>query len=206
MPSDWKNKLFFGDNLPILREHIANESVDLVYLDPPFNSNANYNVLFKEKSGEHSHAQITAFEDTWEWGADAEETYFETIQKGGRLSDFLQAFRVLLGPSDMMAYLVMMAPRLQELHRVLKPTGSIYLHCDPTASHYLKLLMDAVFDTINFRNEVARPSIRSLRPTARSTSGQPTTTSTRTGAAGNPATFLGQAVQPKVTQFMSLWA
>jgi site-specific DNA-methyltransferase (adenine-specific) len=154
MPSDWKNKLFFGDNLPILREHIANESVDLVYLDPPFNSNANYNVLFKEKSGEHSHAQITAFEDTWEWGADAEETYFETIQKGGRLSDFLQAFRVLLGPSDMMAYLVMMAPRLQELHRVLKPTGSIYLHCDPTASHYLKLLMDAVFDTINFRNEV----------------------------------------------------
>jgi len=82
MPSDWKNKLFFGDNLPILREHIANESVDLVYLDPPFNSNANYNVLFKEKSGEHSHAQITAFEDTWEWGADAEETYFRDDPKG----------------------------------------------------------------------------------------------------------------------------
>lgn len=151
---DWKNKLFFGDNLPILREHVAAESVDLVYLDPPFNSNANYNVLFKEKSGEHSHAQITAFEDTWEWGADAEETYFETIQKGGRLSDFLQAFRVLLGPSDMMAYLVMMAPRLQELHRVLKPTGSIYLHCDPTASHYLKLLMDAVFGGEHYLNEI----------------------------------------------------
>jgi DNA modification methylase len=151
---DWKNKLFFGDNLPILREHIAAESVDLVYLDPPFNSNANYNVLFKEKSGEHSHAQITAFEDTWAWGDEAEETYFETIQKGGRLSDFLQAFRVLLGPSDMMAYLVMMAPRLQELHRVLKPTGSVYLHCDPTASHYLKLLMDAIFDARSFRNEV----------------------------------------------------
>jgi len=151
---DWKNKLFFGDNLPILREHIAAESVDLVYLDPPFNSNANYNVLFKEKSGEHSHAQITAFEDTWEWGAEAEETYFETIQKGGRLSDFLQAFRVLLGPSDMMAYLVMMAPRLQELHRVLKPTGSIYLHCDPTASHYLKLLMDAVFGGEHYLNEI----------------------------------------------------
>ncbi len=150
----WKNQLYFGDNLPILREHIADESVDLVYLDPPFNSNANYNVLFKEKSGEHSHAQITAFEDTWEWGGEAEETYFETIQKGGRLSDFLQAFRVLLGPSDMMAYLVMMAPRLQQLHRVLKPTGSIYLHCDPTASHYLKLLMDAIFETWNFRNEI----------------------------------------------------
>lgn len=149
-----KNRLYFGDNLPILREHIADESVDLVYLDPPFNSNANYNVLFKEKSGEHSHAQITAFEDTWEWGAEAEETYFETIQKGGRLSDFLQAFRVLLGPSDMMAYLVMMAPRLHELHRVLKPTGSIYLHCDPTASHYLKLLMDAIFGGENYLNEI----------------------------------------------------
>jgi site-specific DNA-methyltransferase (adenine-specific) len=151
---EWNNKLFFGDNLPILREHIADGSVDLVYLDPPFNSNASYNVLFKEKSGERSHAQITAFEDTWEWGADAEETYFETIQEGGRLSDFLQAFRVLLGPSDMTAYLVMMAPRLQELHRVLRPTGSIYLHCDPTASHYLKLLMDAVFGPEHFRTEI----------------------------------------------------
>jgi adenine specific DNA methylase Mod len=130
--ADWKNKLFFGDNLPIMREHIADESVDLVYLDPPFNSNATYNVLFKEKSGEHSHAQITAFEDTWEWGAEAEETYFETIRKGGRLSDFL----------------------LQELYRVLKPTGSVYLHCDPTASHYLKLLMDAVFGGENYLNEI----------------------------------------------------
>src|SRR5208283_3657600 len=148
------NRLYYGDNLGVLRDSIADESVDLVYLDPPFNSNANYNVLFKEKSGEHSHAQITAFEDTWEWGAEAEETYFETIQKGGRLSDFLQAFRVLLGPSDMMAYLVMMAPRLQELYRVLKPTGSVYLHCDPTASHYLKLLMDAVFGGQNYLNEI----------------------------------------------------
>jgi len=151
---DWIDKLYFGDNLRILQEKIADESVDLVYLDPPFNSNANYNVLFKEKSGQQSHAQITAFEDTWEWGAEAEETYFETIQKGGRLSDFLQSFRVLLGPSDMMAYLVMMAPRLRELHRALKPTGSIYLHCDPTASHYLKLLMDAVFGCENYVNEI----------------------------------------------------
>jgi len=152
--ADWNNQLFFGDNLPTMREHIADESVDLVYLDPPFNSNANYNVLFKEKSGEHSHAQITAFEDTWEWGAEAEETYFETIQKGGRLSDFLQSFRVLLGPTDMMAYLVMMAPRLRELYRVLKPAGSVYLHCDPTASHYLKLLMDAIFGGENYLNEI----------------------------------------------------
>jgi adenine specific DNA methylase Mod len=150
----WKNKLFFGDNLRMLREHIDDESVDLVYLDPPFNSNANYNVLFKEKSGQQSHAQITAFEDTWEWGPEAEDTYFETVQNGGKIADFLQAFRGLLGTSDMMAYLVMMAPRLQQLHRVLKPTGSIYLHCDPTASHYLKLLMDAIFEPEDFRNEI----------------------------------------------------
>src|ERR1019366_4909850 len=150
----WKNKLFFGDNLRILKEHVDEESVDLVYLDPPFNSNANYNVLFKEKSGEQSHAQITAFEDTWEWGREAEETYYETIQQPGRVADFLQAFRALLGPSDMTAYLVMMAPRLRELHRVLTPTGSIYLHCDPTASHYLKLLMDAIFGAEFFRNEI----------------------------------------------------
>jgi len=151
---DWKNKLFFGDNLRILREHVPDESVDLVYLDPPFNSNANYNVLFKEKGGERSHAQITVFEDTWKWGAEAEETYFDTIQHGGRMSDFLQAFRVLLGPTDMMAYLVMMAPRLQQLYRVLKPTGSIYLHCDPTASHSLKLLMDSIFGSENYLNEI----------------------------------------------------
>lgn len=148
------NKLYFGDNLPILREYIPDESVNLVYLDPPFNSNANYNVLFKEKSGERSHAQITAFEDTWEWGGEAEETYYETVQKGGRLSDFLQALRALLGPSDIMAYLVMMAPRLQVLHRILKPAGSIYLHCDPTAGHYLKLLMDSVFGGQYFRSEI----------------------------------------------------
>ena len=152
MPS--KNKLFFGDNLRILREYVADESVDLIYLDPPFNSNANYNVLFKEKSGQHSHAQITAFEDTWEWGAEAEETYYETVLKGGRLAEFIQAFRVIIGQSDMMAYLVMMAPRLKELHRVLKSTGGIYLHCDPTASHYLKLLMDAVFGVENFKTEI----------------------------------------------------
>lgn len=150
----WKNRLYFGDNLKILRDEIEDESADLVYLDPPFNSNANYNVLFREKSGEHSHAQITAFEDTWEWSEEAESTYYETIQLPGRVSDFLQAFRAILGQTDMMAYLVMMAPRLRELHRALRDTGSIYLHCDPTASHYLKLLMDAIFEPENFRNEI----------------------------------------------------
>ena len=154
MPS-WKNQLFFGDNLEILREHIPVNSVDLIYLDPPFNSKATYNVLFAEKSGEKSAAQITAFEDTWHWGTESEAAYHEVVTLGPRkLSDLLQALRSFLGTNDMMAYLTMMAVRLVELHRVLKPTGSIYLHCDPTASHYIKLLLDAVFGVANFRNEI----------------------------------------------------
>ena len=153
--SEWKNKLFFGDNLEILPQHVADESVDLIYLDPPFNSNASYNVLFEEKSGEKSAAQITAFEDTWHWGPEPEEAYRDVVTKGPRkLADLLGAFRRFLGSNDMMAYLTMMAPRLAELYRVLKPTGCVYLHCDPKASHYLRLLMDAVFGPTNFRNEI----------------------------------------------------
>jgi len=153
--SEWKNKLCFGDNLDILREHVPSESVDLIYLDPPFNSNATYNVLFQEKSGERSAAQITAFEDTWHWGAESEYAYNEVVTQGPRkLGDLLQAMRAFLGQNDMMAYLVMMAQRMTELHRVLKRTGSIYLHCDPTASHYLKLLMDAIFELQHFQNEI----------------------------------------------------
>ena len=149
------NRLFFGDNLPILRENFADESVDLIYLDPPFNSNADYNVLFRERSGEQSAAQITAFEDTWHWGAESELAYHNVVTgTPGRLAELLQAMRAFLGENDLMAYLTMMAPRIVELHRVLKPTGSIYLHCDPTASHYLKLLMDAVFGPVNFRSEI----------------------------------------------------
>jgi site-specific DNA-methyltransferase (adenine-specific) len=152
---EWKNKLYFGDNLDVLRQHIADESVDLIYLDPPFNSSATYNVLFAEQTGEKSAAQITAFEDTWHWGQDAERDYHDMVARAPKkLADLLQAFRQFLGTSDMMAYLTMMAPRLLELHRVLKPTGSIYLHCDPTVSHYLKLLMDAIFGQNNFLNEV----------------------------------------------------
>jgi adenine specific DNA methylase Mod len=150
-----KNKLYFGDNLEILRDHVADASVDLIYLDPPFNSSATYNVLFKEKSGEESAAQITAFEDTWQWSMEAEAVYKEIVTSGPRkLADLMQALLAFLGRNDMMAYLVMMAIRLVELHRVLKPTGSIYLHCDPTASHYLKLLMDAIFGVQNFINEI----------------------------------------------------
>ena len=155
MADDWQNKLYFGDNLEILRQHIADESVDLIYLDPPFNSNATYNVLFRERSGEDSAAQITAFDDTWRWSIESEFAYRDVVSNGPqKLGSLLTAMREFLGQNDMMAYLTMMAQRLAELHLVLKPTGSIYLHCDPTASHYLKLMMDAVFDAGNFRSEI----------------------------------------------------
>jgi adenine specific DNA methylase Mod len=151
----WTNQLFYGDNLRVLRDEVKDETVDLVYLDPPFNSAANYNVLFREASGEQSAAQITAFEDTWHWTHESEATYQELVTDAPeRLARLVEAMRQMLGTSDMMAYLVMMAPRLLELHRVLKPTGSIYLHCDPTASHYLKLLLDGVFAPQNFRSEI----------------------------------------------------
>jgi len=149
------NYLYYGDNLDILRMYIREESIDLIYLDPPFKSNQNYNVLFKERNGTQSSAQIKAFEDTWHWDRKAEDTYIEIVEKlPKKIADLIKALRSFLGENDMMAYLVMMAIRLQELHRVLKPTGTIYLHCDPTASHYLKLLMDAVFSAKNFHNEV----------------------------------------------------
>lgn len=151
----WKNKLYFGDNLKILKEHIPDESVDLIYLDPPWNSNATYNVLFAEKTGEKSAAQITAFEDTWHWGLESEEAYREMVQSGPKkLADLLQAMLTFLGRNDMMAYLVMMAPRIVELHQALKLVGGLYFHCDPTASHYIKQLLDAVFGPRNFRNEI----------------------------------------------------
>ncbi|MGQ9687830.1 MAG: DNA methyltransferase [Desulfobaccales bacterium] len=152
----WKNQLYFGDNLEILRAgHIPMESVDLIYLDPPFNSNATYNMLFKEPSGDLSAAQIAAFEDTWKWGPSADCALDEAIQTGPPpLAELLKALRQVLGPSNMLAYLSMMAVRLVELHRVLKPTGSLFLHCDPTASHYIKLILDHIFSPKNFRNEI----------------------------------------------------
>jgi len=149
------NSLYYGDNLDILREHIANESVDLIYLDPPFNSNASYNVLFKAPDGHQSHAQMEAFEDTWHWNKSAERAFDEVMHSGNSdASELLNAMRAFLHENDMMAYLAMMAARLIELHRVLKPTGTLYLHCDPTASHYLKALLDAVFSPLNFGNEI----------------------------------------------------
>ena len=148
------NLLYYGDNLDILRRYIHDQTVDLVYLDPPFNSKATYNVLFGQRHGAKAAAQVQAFEDTWQWDDAAARAYEQTVEAGGRLSQALQALRSLLGASNMMAYLAMMTPRLAELRRVLKPTGSIYLHCDPTASHYLKIVMDAVFGPACFRNEI----------------------------------------------------
>ena len=149
-----KNTLYYGDNLEVLRRHIADESVDLIYLDPPFKTDQDYNVLFQEQDGTRSASQIRAFEDTWQWDQTAAAAFQEVVEAGGQVSLAMQAFRTVLGDSDMLAYLSMMAPRLKELHRVLKPTGSIYLHCDPTASHYLKILLDAVFSVRNHRNEI----------------------------------------------------
>jgi DNA modification methylase len=148
------NRLFYGDNLEVLRRHIADGSVDLVYLDPPFKSDQSYNVLFAERDGTRAAAQLHAFEDTWQWNEESASTYQMLVENGGRVSSVAQAFWSFLGPSDMMAYLAMMAPRLVELRRVLKPNGSLYLHCDPTASHYLKMLLDAIFGPQNFRNEI----------------------------------------------------
>ena len=148
------NRLYYGDNLDILQRYVKDESVDLVYLDPPFNSNATYNVLFAEQDGSRAASQIKAFGDTWQWDQSAAAAYESVVEAGGRVAEALIAFRTFLGETNMLAYLSMMAPRLKELHRVLKPTGSIYLHCDPTASHYLKMLMDGVFGGENLKNEI----------------------------------------------------
>jgi DNA modification methylase len=148
------NALYYGDNLDVLRRHVDDKSVDLIYLDPPFKSDQDYNILFAEHDGAKSAAQILAFEDTWEWNTDAEHSYEEMVELGGKVSEAMRAFRTFLGTSDMMAYLAMMSPRLVELRRVLKETGSIYLHCDPTASHYLKFLIDSIFRPEQFQNEI----------------------------------------------------
>ena len=149
-----KNTLYYGDNLNVLRRHVADESVDLVYLDPPFKSEQDYDILFADKEGSRSPAQIRAFADTWCWDGAAAAAFQEVVEAGGRVSLAMQAFRQAMGDNDLLAYLSMMAPRLLEMRRVLKSTGSIYLHCEPAASHYLKMLMDAVFTPLAFLNEI----------------------------------------------------
>jgi DNA modification methylase len=139
--------LFCGDNLDVMRRRIPDTSVDLVYLDPPFQSGRDYHVGGRRGA-------IKAFGDTWSWTADAEDTFERFVAGEHSAARALKALRVLLGESDLMAYLAMMAPRLSELRRVLRPTGSLYLHCDPTASHYLKVLLDAVFGARCFQNEI----------------------------------------------------
>lgn len=151
--------MFFGNNLDILRDKFPNECIDLIYLDPPFNSKKDYNILFKEKLVE-SEAQLTAFEDSWHWTMEAEKIFEELVTGKSRtkisaeISNLIQGFEKILGRNDVMAYLVMMTIRLIELHRVLKKKGSLYLHCDPTASHYLKIILDVIFDKNNFKREI----------------------------------------------------
>ena len=154
----WKNQLWYGDNLDVLRK-FPNDYVDLIYLDPPFNSNTNYNILFGEKDGSMSIAQETAFKDSWSWDDKSSLTYKELVDCCDDVSTLMTSFHDIFHlrqgkGNDMFAYLVMMAIRLKELHRVLKPTGSLYLHCDPTASHYIKLILDSIFGFENYRNEI----------------------------------------------------
>lgn len=151
-----QNLLFYGDNLSVLKNNIDDKSINLIYLDPPFNSNKDYNQIFTSTSENPSSAQIVVFEDTWYWGNDVEKLYLETVKycKNDKVSRFLVSMRELLGTNTMMAYITMMAPRLLELNRVLRNNGTLFLHCDPSSSHYLKVLLDAVFGYQNFRNEI----------------------------------------------------
>jgi len=150
-----KNRtLYFGDNLDILRKKIPDKSFDLIYLDPPFNSNRSYNVLFKEGL-QDSPAQVEAFADSWHWTVESKHVFDYLVTKTSEsISNIMLALEKVIGHNDLLAYLSMMTVRMIELHRVLKTTGSIYLHCDPTASHYLKLMLDAIFNKKNFRNEI----------------------------------------------------
>lgn len=149
------NRLYYADNLDVLREHFKDESTDLIYLDPPFNSQASYNVLYREPTGQQSKAQVEAFVDTWHWNDSAEQAFDDVIRTSTDAAELMRAIRAVLRESDLMAYLTMMAVRLVELHRILKPTGTLYLHCDPAASHYLKILLDAIFGGSNYRNEIS---------------------------------------------------
>ncbi|GEM_PF-3194535 len=150
-----ENVLYYGNNLKVLRVYIPDNSIDLICIDPPFNSNAGYNIIFKEPVGDSSKAQITAFEDSWHWTEETERIFQDIVNNSpAEVVEMMRAFLRFVGRNDIMAYLTMMCIRLVELRRVLKDTGSIYLHCDPTASHYLKILMDTIFGKNNFRNEI----------------------------------------------------
>lgn len=147
--------LFRGDNLEVLRRRVADESIDLVYLDPPFFSQRTYEAVVRNKTDRgRARPKLFAFDDSFRWDAGAEAAHSEVVERAGPLGVLLDGLARFLGPSDRLAYLSMMALRLVEIRRVLKPSGSLYLHCDPTASHYLKLLLDAAFGERSFKNEV----------------------------------------------------
>lgn len=147
--------LYYGDNLAVLREHIRDETIDLIYLDPPFNPKVAYNVLFQTPDGAAPQAQLEAFVETWHWGEEAMYCYDEIMATASRVATILRAMRSFLGESDLMAYLANMTARLIEMHRVLKKTGTLYLHCDPTASHYLKIVLDGIFGHDRFISEIS---------------------------------------------------
>lgn len=147
------NRLLYGDNLYYLRE-LDRETVDLIYLDPPFNSKATYNLLYRTPQGDAVQAQTAAFRDTWWWDTPAARAFDDVVASGSAAAPILVALKSYLGESDLMAYLSMMAVRLIEMRRLLKPTGCLYLHCDPTASHYLKLLLDGIFGFDKYQNEI----------------------------------------------------
>ncbi len=143
------NHLYYGDNIDILRKYIKDESVDLCYIDPPFNSKRNYNQIYNN-IGSEDKAQAQAFIDTWEWNSLAEQGYQDIFNNyNGKFTaqtiSLITGLKEVLGKGSLLAYLVSITLRVVEIHRVLKPTGSFYLHCDPTASHYLKLILDAIF-------------------------------------------------------------
>jgi DNA modification methylase len=153
------NLLLYGDNLDWLSDpsEFPDGSVDLIYLDPPFNSEANYNVLFKDVGGTPSAAQVRAFDDTWTWDTKASESFDRLMTDGAvpaATARLMKTFHEFLGHSPMLAYLAQMAIRLVHMRRVLRDTGSLFLHCDPTASHYLKLVLDSIFGPENFANEI----------------------------------------------------
>ncbi len=149
-----RNKLFADDCLNVMRT-LPTESMDLIYLDPPFNSNVNYNAFFNVSAGKKDRAQIDAFNDTWFWNVDA-------VERVQRISDdishpahfIITAFNIFIPDTSMLSYVSYMAERLVEMHRILKPTGAIYLHCDSTSSHFLKLILDGIFKQSNFRNDI----------------------------------------------------
>nr|MDO8116969.1 DNA methyltransferase [Candidatus Sigynarchaeota archaeon] len=147
------NYLYLGENLRVLKERVENESVDLVYIDPPFNSDEIY-TLSSGSGGTAPEIRIKVFDDTWHWDGAMEALHAELVAKQDKVAELIASFKIVLGRNNLLTYLVMMVPRLVELHRVLKPTGALYLHCDPTASHYLKLVLDAIFGIEHFQNEI----------------------------------------------------